>query len=289
MKTLILGNDTSIQRHSFAFTVISIITAGAVFLSMCNNWWELAKDINLKFFSKSEPVHLYSDQVEKTIQIAYENASIHAQVVHTGTKNGEVGKYHFLESVEKENTWTTIAAFRQSKILAKRAYAKSKIEETKKQQELENTIQLQRESITCDPTDITKPSNLTLDQLRVLVKGTWLEGKEEALYKADTVGGINAFFCIAISTLESGHGTSDRAINRSNFYGIELMTDFLSYENCTEYFTDMLYRLYISNPDIGPDITNIGPIYCPPNPEWASLVTNGAMEKYNKIMELTEN
>lgn len=151
----------------------------------------------------------------------------------------------------------------------------------------EIAVKEQLDSITCDPTDITKISNLTEEQIGMMVEGTWLEGKEETLYQIEREQNVNVFFMYAVGTLESEFGTSPRARNRDNYYGIELLTDFESYEYNTWYFADMMNRMYIDNQGIGSNIYEIGPVYCPPNPAWADTVSRIMNQQYKKICELT--
>lgn len=143
----------------------------------------------------------------------------------------------------------------------------------------------QIESITCDPTDITKISNMTKEQIGIMVEGTWLEGKEDTLYQIEAEYSINAFFAAVVSTLESEHGSSPRARTRSNYYGMETMVDYVSFENNTEAWADMIIENYAWNENIGPNIHDIGPVYCPPNPAWATIMSGMMEDRYNKVVD----
>ena len=148
-------------------------------------------------------------------------------------------------------------------------------------------IQRQLDSITCEPSDITKISNMTPEQINLLVEDTWLEGEGDTLYQVEQEHGVNVFFIYAVSTLESEFGTSPRAESRDNYYGIEMLRDFESFENNTRYWADMMNRMYIDNKNIGPNVQNIGPVYCPPNPKWADTISSMMKHQYKKICELT--
>lgn len=148
-------------------------------------------------------------------------------------------------------------------------------------------IQRQLDSITCEPSDITKISNLTPEQINLLVEDTWLEGEGDTLYQVEQEHGVNVFFTYAVSTLESEFGTSPRAEDRDNYYGIEMLRDFESFENNTLYWADMMNRMYIDNENIGPNVQDIGPVYCPPNPKWADTITSMMKHQYKKICALT--
>lgn len=285
MKTTTLREtEHSLNARGAYSAIVAWLTAGAVFLSLCNTWWDIAKDADLNF-THSKPIHRrQSEQAENFIDTIYTEI----QTI-TDAQKGEIGNYQFLKTVTENKAWASTITHRQAEIEGTCSFIESRGKKIERQRQLEEEIRLQAASITCDPTDIRKSSNLTLDQLEWLVKGTWLEGEAETLYKADTEGGVNAFYLIAISTLESGRGGSPRAVGRHNYYGLETTTNYQSFRGCTEYFTEMMHRLYFSNDTIGTDIHTIGPVYCPPNPAWASTVTEMAMAKYKAIMDLTEN
>lgn len=154
-------------------------------------------------------------------------------------------------------------------------------EEARIQREKEAARIAQIESITADPNDISKVSNLTEDQYYVLTKGTWWEGHEQVLIDLEKNYSINAFYAMSVSTLESGHGTSERAYNRNNYYGAEVPTYFESLYDNTMYFGDFQNRLYVAEGLVS--VWQIGPKYCPPNRNWESYVANNMTELLNKV------
>ena len=125
-------------------------------------------------------------------------------------------------------------------------------------------------SIYCDPNDVTKITNLKLEDMPILTDGTWWEGYEESLYHLEQNYGINAVFAMAVSTLESGGGTSSRARNRDNYYGLSTSTNYGSRYSCTMYFGDLINRKYVSQGRSS--VYSIGPKYCPPNRQWESYM-----------------
>lgn len=154
-------------------------------------------------------------------------------------------------------------------------------EEARIQREKEEARIAQIESITADPNDISKVSNLTEEQYSILTQGTWWEGHEQVLIDLEKIYSINAFYAMSVSTLESGHGTSDRAYDRNNYYGAEVPTYFESLYDNTMYFGDFQNRLYVSEGLIS--VWNIGPKYCPPNRDWEVYVANSMAELRNKV------
>lgn len=135
------------------------------------------------------------------------------------------------------------------------------------------------DSIICDPTDVSRISGLKAEDFKYLTKGTWWEGHEETLYQLEQQCGVNALFAMSVSTLESGQGTSYRASSKHNYYGIELANknwDSL-YDN-TLWWGDMIQRLYVGQ-DVS-SVWDIGPIYCPPNRQWETYMSDHMSELY---------
>jgi len=133
------------------------------------------------------------------------------------------------------------------------------------------------ESFICDPNDIRKITGLSIKDMKYLTMGTWLEGKEQALYDLEHQYGINAAFAMGVSTLESGSGSSNRARNRNSFYGESTGKCYANHYDNTMYFGDFMSRLYINSGKISVD--TIGPKYCPPNRKWEIFVRNYMTEK----------
>ena len=154
-------------------------------------------------------------------------------------------------------------------------------EEARIQREKEDARIAQIESITADPNDVSKVSNLTEEQYSILTEGTWWEGHEQVLIDLEKRYSINAFYAMSVSTLESGHGTSERACSRNNYYGAEVSTHFESLYDNTMYFGDFQNRLYVSEGLTS--VWSIGPKYCPPNRNWEVYVSNSMTELLNKV------
>ncbi|MCM1218504.1 MAG: glucosaminidase domain-containing protein [Lachnospiraceae bacterium] len=135
------------------------------------------------------------------------------------------------------------------------------------------------DSIVCDPTDISRISGLRAEDFKYLTEGTWWSGHEDTLYQLEQTYGINAMFAMSVSTLESGCGTSYRATNKHNYYGIELASkSWDSLSSNTLWWGDMMQRLYVTK-DVK-SVWNIGPIYCPPNREWEVYMNDHMNDLY---------
>lgn len=135
-------------------------------------------------------------------------------------------------------------------------------------------------SIVCDPNNVSRVTGLHPEDYKLLTKGTWWEGHEDALIDLEKNKGINAMFAISVSTLESGSGTSVRACSKNNFYGIELPTYWSGLYSNTQWWGNLIKERYVGKGR--KSVWTIGPVYCPPNREWESF-------HYNKMHELYSN
>ncbi len=131
-------------------------------------------------------------------------------------------------------------------------------------------------------TDITRPSNLTADELNEIIelrlgdinKGTTkITNIGEALVNMEKEYNVNALLCLAIGSLESGHGTSAAAINKNNLFGLMgkngLMT-FNSVEECINYWGGLIRNKYIDSGRT--TIESIQKKYCPNSTTWSSNI-----------------
>ena len=133
-------------------------------------------------------------------------------------------------------------------------------------------------------TNITAPSNLNADQLNEIIasrlsdigkQNTAMSNIGEYLVKMETDYKVNALFCLAVATLESGHGTSYAARNKNNLFGIMSKGStrrFSSLEEGILYWGKLIREKYI---DAGR--TTIGSIankYCAKPTHWTNSVTS---------------
>lgn len=143
-------------------------------------------------------------------------------------------------------------------------------------------------SIVCDPTNVSRVSGLKESDFKFLTKGTWWEGNEEALVKLEKKYTINAMFAMAVSTLESGFGTSDRAQSRNNYYGLESPRYWDSLYTNTQYWGDLISTHYVGEGRLSVD--SISTKYCPPNSNyWANFNKNEMVELYNQLITRLNN
>ena len=142
-------------------------------------------------------------------------------------------------------------------------------------------------SIVCDPLDVSKVSNLKAEDFKLLTKGTWWEGNEQALIDLEQNHHINAMFAMSVSSLESGRGTSPRALTKKNFYGMEIGRGFYSLYDCTQYWGKLISEKYVGQLE-KESVYEIGPTYCPPNRDWENFMDTTMHSFYNSLINNME-
>ena len=143
-------------------------------------------------------------------------------------------------------------------------------------------------SIVCDPSNVSRVSGLKESDFKLLTKGTWWEGNEEALVKLEKDYGVNAMFAMAVSTLESGFGTSTRAQSRNNYYGLETKKIWYSLYDNTQYWGNVISKYYVDEGRLSVD--RISTKYCPPHSSyWASYNKDKMVDLYNQLITRLNN
>lgn len=138
-------------------------------------------------------------------------------------------------------------------------------------------------SIVCDPNNITRTTGLKEEDYKLLTKGTWWEGNEQALIDLEKTYGVNAMFAMAVSTLESGYGTSSRAKTRNNYYGLELKKSWNGLYSNTQYWGNVIAKYYVGCGRSS--ASSISTKYCPPNSSnWASFVSSQMNKYYSELI-----
>lgn len=79
--------------------------------------------------------------------------------------------------------------------------------------------------ITYNPNNLLQPSNIDVDTLKYLLKDTKLYSLAPTYVQIEKEYGINALFIVGISALESGWGTSKRAVEDNNLTGFGVYHD----------------------------------------------------------------
>ena len=122
-------------------------------------------------------------------------------------------------------------------------------------------------------TSICSESGLTEDEISYLLEGSYMEDYAYLYYNAEKTYGINAYYMLAVSQLESGWGKSNAGMYYNNIFG--LMTSrggfqyFESKQDCVEYWLDLMDSFYIGRGLDSP--STIGPVYCTTG-EWPNVI-----------------
>ena len=147
-----------------------------------------------------------------------------------------------------------------------------------------NEKTVEEPAVVVNLTDITKPSNLTADQLNSIIDEqlstigesyTKFSGMGESLVKMEQETGVNALFCLSVGSLESGHGTSYAAESKNNLFGLignsgNLMS-FDSVDDCVMYWGELIRDNYMDNGRT--TVSSIQSKYCPGSSTWSGNVT----------------
>lgn len=70
-----------------------------------------------------------------------------------------------------------------------------------------------------NPNDVTEVSNLTAEEIKTILKGTYMEDLADTFYQCEQRDHINALFLMGIAAHESNWGRSRRAIQDHNYTG----------------------------------------------------------------------
>ena len=141
-------------------------------------------------------------------------------------------------------------------------------------------------------------SNLTGDQFNTIIEKIFekygishsenlLYNCGDALEQMEKTYGVNGLFVMSISWMESGSKTSTLAKNHNNMtsiYGSNGLNTYSSPSECIMNTGRILKDNYYTNRGCR-SASDIGKIYCPPNPNWANSITGFC----NSIIRIAEN
>ena len=136
---------------------------------------------------------------------------------------------------------------------------------------LHNTIIYEMKVVDNFSTDVYQISNLNDKEINKRLKGTFLEGTGEIMYKIEIEKGINFRTVYAIAALESGKGTE--LAGKNNYCGIKNKSysgyrDFDGRDECLIFLANLLGSKFYR----GRTLESIGTDYCPTDNEWAIKV-----------------
>ena len=134
-------------------------------------------------------------------------------------------------------------------------------------------------------------SNLTAEQIELILNGNELSGIGQAIVDIENLYGINCFVTLAVARLESGNGTSKIARGKKNLFGLCAYDSnpyyhalsFTTKEDSVYKFGQILNDTYISNKRT--TLKSINEIYAT-SQLWAKKVFNiiqSDFKKYNNL------
>lgn len=141
--------------------------------------------------------------------------------------------------------------------------------------------------IVCDTTSVGRPSGATGEQLQqaIVNMGSWMADYNfgELFHQLENAYGVNAIFAIAVTTQEAGFRQSSVCRRNKNMFGItgkKGYRSFNSYEECIEYFYNLIRVSYINKGRYSTQ--SIGSKYCT-TPTWGANVSKLMWKVYNNI------
>lgn len=171
--------------------------------------------------------------------------SIESEIIGTLTKDTKIGVIEIKDSwAETEMGFINIDYISEKKEYERRIYS----------------YRISRGSklivpLTSVQSPVNQNSNLTLDEVKIILKDSKLEHLSEFFIETEEKYSINAFFIIAVAKLESANGTSKIAIAKNNLFGIGAYDSnpmkyakiFESKRDSIHYFGNLIKNNYIMN------------------------------------------
>lgn len=131
-----------------------------------------------------------------------------------------------------------------------------------------------------NPNNLLEKSNLTRDDAYRMLKGSKLQSVSSHYIYAEETYGVNAIFLMGLTSLESGHGTSNIAINNNNIGGVRKgsgeYSSFSSWEGCISYIANLISKYYLKDDATyfsGRSIWDVNKNYCE-NSDWADKIVS---------------
>lgn len=131
-----------------------------------------------------------------------------------------------------------------------------------------------------NPNNLLEKSNLTRDDAYRMLKGSKLQSVSSHYIYAEETYGVNAIFLMGLTSLESGHGTSNIAINNNNIGGVRKgsgeYSSFSSWESCISYIANLISKYYLKDDATyfsGRSIWDVNKNYCE-NSDWADKIVS---------------
>ena len=164
-------------------------------------------------------------------------------------------------------------------------------QERLRQEELERKRLAEIEAnrvVTYNPYNLLEPSNITREEVHIMLEGTALQTLSNAYVYMEELYGVNAIYLMSLSAEESGWGRSQLAITHNNIGGIKSSNGWMYFSDwgeCLDYKARLLKNQYLSENGYyfnGYSIWNVNIKYCEQN-TWADNINSIAYGLLNKI------
>lgn len=142
-----------------------------------------------------------------------------------------------------------------------------------------------------DPMNLLKKSNLSVEEIRLMLKGSALEEQAPAFYKCEKTYGVNAVVVMGIAIHESAWGTSRRAREDHNLTGYGVTSDSAKGINAPTKEENLMMTAKLLKEKYlvkggayyhGPTVKGVNQKYCVGN-TWAGYVTNRCYEIMKRL------
>ena len=155
-------------------------------------------------------------------------------------------------------------------------------QERLRQEELERKRLAEIEAnrvVTYNPYNLLEPSNITREEVYIMLEGTALQTLSNAYVYMEELYGVNAIYLMSLSAEESGWGRSQLAITHNNIGGIKSSNGWMYFSDwgeCLDYKARLLKNQYLSENGYyfnGYSIWNVNIKYCEQN-TWADNINS---------------
>lgn len=155
----------------------------------------------------------------------------------------------------------------------------NKYRDKQEQERIQAEIEYRQNNPTYNPYNLSEISGIGYDKMFEILEGKPIQKHSEFIVDMEQIYGVNALFVVGILGIESGFGTSYRAINHNNLAGYNISGDdsyfaFNSQEACIEEVFRLISEEYLSEDGLfynGTSIWNVNKLYCTSD-NWASKI-----------------
>lgn len=136
-------------------------------------------------------------------------------------------------------------------------------------------------------TNVTQPSNVSEEEINLLLDNTPLKGTGKDFLEAEKKYGVNALFMVSVAGAESGYGNNPAKGTKYNFSGRKKLKggfmEFKNFPDSIDSFGDYIQRRYTSNGKT--TIEKVRKAGYNPNASWSKKIANEWNKNISKIKD----